>query len=400
MVRKLFLYASVFGKVSFLLRDDFNDTLTAGNVHGTPATPGPGTRKVIDTNDRLSIGSGVMTMSGLMAVGDVYSLGAVTRAAGLIGMWVYGATRTIPSGVQVGFDTLEEATQKLHGFNTTGDAVSVKDGSSVPVTVTQAGRVNVAVVLRSTGAYYFMKVSDTWTLLWVGIKFSDATLYFRSLFSANTYNYTLDEFRLPKETWLPSPLAYTLFAGANGTSLDALDTLTAGPESQGCTARTWTEESGDWDIQSNKANPDGAGIATVDAGQADVIADLTVDGGTAGQPAICLRFTDTSNYWFLQADRANNQFELHEYNATVDTVRANAAVVFNDSTDYALRAICNGQTIDGWANSLNKISYGSAALNETETEHGLYADHTECEFDDFLVFARDIGYSRLNKFSS
>ena len=32
------------------LRDDFTDTLAAGSVNGTPATPGPGTRAVTDTD--------------------------------------------------------------------------------------------------------------------------------------------------------------------------------------------------------------------------------------------------------------------------------------------------------------------------------------------------------------
>jgi len=164
------------------------------------------------------------------------------------------------------------------------------------------------------------------------------------------------------------------------------------------TARSWTEQSGDWDIQSNRANPDGAAIATADVGQADVVVDLVVNGGAAGQPGILLRFADTSNYWYLQADRANNQLELHEVNATVDTVRANTAVTINDSTDYTLRAICDGTTIDGFINGGNKISYASASLNSTATIHGLYSDNTACQFDDFTVFARDSGYSALDTY--
>jgi len=34
--------------IKWLLNDSFNDTLTAGNVNGTPAVPGPGTRAVVD----------------------------------------------------------------------------------------------------------------------------------------------------------------------------------------------------------------------------------------------------------------------------------------------------------------------------------------------------------------
>ena len=41
----------------YLLRDEFTDTLTAGNVNGTAATPGPGTRVAIETDGQLSISS-------------------------------------------------------------------------------------------------------------------------------------------------------------------------------------------------------------------------------------------------------------------------------------------------------------------------------------------------------
>jgi len=106
---------------------------------------------------------------------------------------------------------------------------------------------------------------------------------------------------------------------------------------------------------------------------------------------------DASNYWYLQADRANNLLELHEYNATVDTVRANTAVTINDSTDYSLRAIAYGQNIEGYLDEGNQISYGSAALNETKTEHGIRAENTAGQFDDFVIYARD-GYGALNGF--
>ncbi len=43
--------------VTYLLRDNFNEALTAGNIDTTSANVGPGTRSVTDTENKLSIGA-------------------------------------------------------------------------------------------------------------------------------------------------------------------------------------------------------------------------------------------------------------------------------------------------------------------------------------------------------
>lgn len=231
------------------------------------------------------------------------------------------------------------------------------------------------------GAACFVKggVFVDWTLLWRTAHNNTPTLYgwFRPYNAAGT----IDNFRVPDVdlSEVLQPTALSTFTADNGTSLDAIT-----PEVGGA----WTEQSGDWDIQANKANPDGAAIATVDTVIANALVDCVVNGGVADQPAIVLRFLDTSNYWYLQADRANNQIELHEYNATVDTVRASAAIAINDSTDYDLRAIADAQTINGFLNTGGKISYALAALNETATVHGIRAENTAGRFDNFTIYSR------------
>lgn len=232
------------------------------------------------------------------------------------------------------------------------------------------------------GAWFLIKggAFTDWTLLWITSLDNTASLY-AALSNWNSTG-TLDDFRVPDRDLSAIQDAVTnfsSFAAANGTSLDTII-----PE----VGTAWTEQSGNWDIQSNRANPDGAAIATIVAGVADIMADCVVNGGVADNPSIVLRFSDTSNYWYLQADRANNQLELHEINVTIDTVRANAAVVINDSTDYDLRVIADAQVIDGFLDAANKISYGSAVLNETETVHGIRAENTVGQFDNFAIFPR------------
>ncbi len=231
------------------------------------------------------------------------------------------------------------------------------------------------------GASLYVKggVFTTWTLLWKNPDLDTST----GFAAFGTFNAIgdIDDFRVPDRDLSDVLLSSALstFTASNGTSLDAI-TPEVGP--------AWTEESGNWDIQSNRANPDGAAIATVASGEADAVIDCIVNGGTSDNPAIVLRLSNTSNLWYLQADRANDLLELHEVNATVDTVRASAAVTIGDSTDFDLRAIADGQTIDGYLDTVNKISYALASLNETVENHGIRAETTLGQFDNFAVFAR------------
>ena len=393
------------GGIPWLQRDDYKDTRAAGSVDGTPATPGPGTRKtsMVDDSevsvsngellylspsgfsDKVYLEDGVIRISGRVLV---HKMGSIEPSGRSYYLGYHGALAgASPSGPAFHYGTLGYITVR-HNNVSYADVYDISTGFML------------AIVLRDPGAYWFVKDDGTWHLIWFDSIDTITPLY---AFSGGTNISLSYEFmRLPEQIWLPKPLMYDMFTDTNGVGLDAHASNIVGPDSQAIVSRRWTERSGNWDIQSNKANPDGAAIATVDVGQSDIIADLTVAGGAAGQPGIVLRFADTNNYWYLQADRANNQLELHEVNAGVDNVRANRAVTINDSTDYVLRARCYGQTIDGYVDGENKIRYESASLNETKTEHGLYSDNTACEFDDFLVFpyteGAGGGYSTLDKF--
>jgi hypothetical protein len=229
------------------------------------------------------------------------------------------------------------------------------------------------------GVAFYIKggTFTTWTLLWRTAYDNTSPLY-AGVSSLDVVG-TIDDFRVPDVdlSAVLQPTCLSTFTAANGTSLDAIT-----PEVGGA----WTEQNGDWDVQSNRANPDGAAIATVDSGLDDAIVDCVVNGGAGDQPAIVLRYSG-GDYWYLQADRANNQLELHELNGG-DTVRANAAVAIANSTDYDIRAIAYSQTVDGFLDGANKISYGSAALNENVTVHGIRAENTAGQFDNWACFPR------------
>jgi hypothetical protein len=390
---KAYLLAPVlFGGIPYDLRDDFTDTLAAGNVNGTPCKPGPGTRTVVDTGNLLYLANGYCNFSRNANYDPGVWLDGVARAAGQL-MVCHMNWSALNNRTQLGWDTNQSG--QAAGEWLRSLALDLRAGTpTIGITLTTTRDYYFAIVLRAAGAYYFIKEENefpNWTMIFITESDNSTPLYpmvgAHNLWSAGENVSTL--LRKPTRTWLPTPLMYHTFTADNGTSLDAATSDTTGPDGQVINAgEAATEQAGDWDIQSNRANPDGAGIATWDVGNANVMIDCVVNGGAAGNPGIVLRYTDADNYWYVQADRVNDLIEIHEVNASVDTVRDSVAAVIADSTDYTLSAAAFGATIRGWIDKASPVSYTSAILNQGVTVHGLFADDSACQFDNFLVYAR------------
>jgi hypothetical protein len=240
------------------------------------------------------------------------------------------------------------------------------------------------------GASYFIRggVFAKYTLLWRTSLDNTATHYAGlAIYNANG---TLQNFRVTSGlSAVLQPASLSTMTAANGTLLPAIT-----PEVGGA----WTTRSGTFDIQTNRANisvSTGArDVATIEEsiadGTFDVVARKTaaVDSGEFGR---CLRHTDANNYWMVNADLANNQVELVERNAGIENVRASSAVALTHSTDYDVRAIAYGQTIDIFLNGGNKATYGAAVLNENVTRHGIVGNEVNQTFDNCASYARTSG---------
>ena len=249
------------------------------------------------------------------------------------------------------------------------------------------------------GAAWYIRGSSfaDWTLLWRTAIDNTATLYVASsTFGEDGGN--LDDLRVPDVdlSAVLQPNNLSLFTAANGTSLDAIT-----PEVGG----TWTERNGDFDIQTNRANISVASgardVATVPATVADTINDVVIrktNAADSGEFGHCLRYTDNNNFWMVHADLGANQIEIVERNAGVETLRGSAAIVLTFGTDYDVRAIADGQTIDAFLDGGNKATYGAAALNENVAVHGIVGDGTSETFDNYATYPRtsSVYDSRLN----
>jgi len=229
------------------LQDEFTTARSAGSVNGTNAEDEYGTstgktRTVTDAENKMSIASGALTVAGgktSPAVGDPgIWWPSIARAAGRT--LFADITPTLSSGKEtaIGWDTATSGWPGAHGLDFASTNLNLYDNTTTVNTLgtTVSGtNYQVAMVLRSTGAYYYIKggTYTNWTLMWISNLNSTATLYP----TIGNYNevFTNNFIRVPTATWLPTPLAYDTFATAGSTV-----TETTGPDSQTTPQLTWT----------------------------------------------------------------------------------------------------------------------------------------------------------------
>jgi len=384
------------GVIRWLLRDEFSDTRAAGAVNGTPATPGPGTRTVTDTGNVLSVGGGLITCALPTGIGDPrYFLDALARAAGMVGIArrFNGASR-----LYFGFDDGVDGVPVRNAFYQ-----QITDLLVYPGSVTVAGAVlstdyDLAIVLRTTGAYYFIRGGTfaAWTLLWIDSTMADATVYVGV--GWRTALGTVDAIRVPDALWLPMPLAYDIFARADG-ALGSSEIW--GPDNQIVTARVWNNRVGTTLVATTAAQASalvgGVAIATVNTGTVNAItgATLTRAGNEVG---VVLRYVDADNY--IRAIHDGTNCKLVKRVAAAETDVISAVVALGAG---AIRVIPDGTTFMLYLNNaqVGATSTINDAVLQVGTQQGLWSSNVGNTQDRFTVFARGSNgeYAALNKWS-
>ncbi len=236
---------STISGITYILYDQFTTDRAAGAVNGTAADVG-GTRKVVDTNSKLSISSSRLSFAtGGSVLGNPglwYS--SLTRASGkiLIGSITQSDGSAVPG--YFGFDTDQssyplENSFMVSNFNGITYINPMSGGSTGPSLAIYSGLTcQYAVILRSSGAYYFIKggTFTNWTFLWSSTTPSTSTLY-PAIVGDTTVVQTADNIRIPTSTWLPTSLAYDTFTRADGAIGNS---ETTGPDGQTTPALAWT----------------------------------------------------------------------------------------------------------------------------------------------------------------
>jgi hypothetical protein len=320
--------------VTYLLRDDFNYDLAAGSVNGTAAVPGPGTRVVVDTNNKISVGSGFLDFATGAVINDGLWLdNAQARTAGrfLVAKMTLANTDGAP---KLGWDiNTSGAIKDSLRFAASAEIKLRVDGAvAIVIGAYTAASHTVAAVMRATGLYWFIKggAFTNWKLLW-----------FSAAGSASGYPvignngiadvFTSSFLRVPTETWLPTPLAYDAFGrgdGAIGSS------EVSGPDAQATPQRVWTGVGAT--ISSNKA------IITPTQGS-----DLITNGNFANWTS------DDPDNWTVDGESGDDPevSEAATGEAHADTPTAGGGmcnIYTSDGTAVWIRTNADELTLDEW----------------------------------------------------
>ena len=384
--------------IRYTLRDEFTTDRAAGSVHGTNAEPGPSTRTVVDTENKLSI-AGQRLSFGKKASSTYGDPGLwldteVTRAAGR--MLVASFRLTTVSAVMFGFDIDKSGAFGGHSlFPNTTTKLTCYNGNKAP-TIGASLATDTAyygtVILRASGADYFIRggVYEPTEFLFRHNLVNTATLY------AGLCGYTgigtLNYLRIPATLWQPRPLASDSFVRADG----ALGNTDGLGHAEGATALgsggsglAWASSKGTWAVATGKAAcsalSDSVGIATVDINTADVYFEQVTVTRSAGNVGLVMRYVDVDNYIYAMWDGTNCSLVKRVAGSETTVITGTPA-----AGSGVLSAAMSGTMAYLW---WNKDSVGSptaiadAAL-QTSTKHGLYTTDTGATFDDAVLFAR------------
>jgi len=338
---------------TWLIRDEFTDTLAAGSVDGTAATPGPGTRAVTDTESKLSVGGGVLAIAG----------GKASPAWGDPGLWMNGINRITGVGAISKIVAPAGAVRFVFGFSqsTSGEpslpnpCVYLYNGtiygtqSNINMGAYSAGQDYVfAIILRSTGAFVVAAggAFSSATLLWVYGSGTTATLYP----CAVNYNATSSVDYL-RALALPAP-----FDTDTGLATD----VHAGSVSAGTTF----------------------------SHEADCLIEFTVDTlPSASGITVEFRRQDADNYWALQIFYTG-AFVLWEYSGGFTSrMSLGAGTVSNG---HRCVILASGTTIKIYTDNILRGTYASATNFATATAGELDALGTGGAISDLITWPRTL----------
>jgi hypothetical protein len=390
-----------FTSSAFVLADDFTDTLSAGFVNGTNATPTGGARVAVDTGNRVSVGSSLAVFAaGAVGGGDPglwYSIQARAAGKALLAQ-ITPATATDNS--IVGYNVAQTGVN-IDGLlfrSSSGDLAIRNNAAALNVGVYAATSYLLAVIMRATGMHYLIKggAFTEWTLLYSS-KFASSDLY-PSLAAAGTTTpggFTCDSIHIPTSALTFTPIASDAFTRTDGA---IGNTGGGGSEESGGTGKAWTAQKGTWAISTNKpvcsALADSVGIVTVDAGTPNVMVEelATRIAGTSG---LCLRYTDANNY--IKCVHNGTNLQVVEVVAGTPNTLINAAATYVGNNGRMIVSL-NGTALRAYYNDI-LIGVATTAI-ATGNNHGLFTDDTGATFDNFVIWAKGNGdeYASLDNY--
>lgn len=388
---------SQLNPISYLWRDIFSDTVAAGAVNGTAATPGVGNRIAVDAESKMSIADGNLVITGgkaTPAYGDpgYWFPTALVRAAGRVVSFRFKVTTK--NTFLIGFDVNTAGLLSAGLQFNSGLSIFAFFSGNAPVigTYTENEWYIATIVFRASGLHFFLKGGTeypTQTLVYSYV--GDTTTPYYATICNNNAALVVDYVQPPETLWLPVPLASDAFTRADGalgtTGGNAHGDITG--IGAGGSGLTWVDKLGTYTVATNKAQAsalDGAGMAisTVDTGEADVNLEVTI-ARTAGISGAVVRYVDADNYIWAGWDGTN--WLLKKRVAGTETTVLTAAAVIGGGL---LKVQIQGTAVRMYRDATQVGTGGTIAdaVLQTSTLHGLYTTDLANTQDLFIVWGR------------
>jgi hypothetical protein len=377
---------------TYTLADEYTDTVAAGSVHGTTATPTGQTRTATDADgNKLSIGSGVVNLLAMKTANTDPRLHypSVARLAGRTLFYKV----TLTTGVyRIGLGGNNTGSPSQHSFVfTTGGNLQAMAGTVGPLVATVSAGVEyqIAITMRTAGCFYFIKggAFTDWLLMWVDAAETSTPLYPGMGYGNVSGVAAVDSMRIPTGVISIAPIASDAFTRADG----ALGTTGGGGAAEaGGTGLTWTSRLGTWGVATNKAASsalDGGtsvSIATVPCGTANVVAEV-IANRSAGTAGLCLRYTDANNY--IKVVHNGTNLQVIEVVAGTPNTLVNAAATYDPT--YRTVVLLNGTKLRAIYRR-DMIGTEVTTAVTTGNNHGIFTDDTGATFDNFVIWARGV----------
>lgn len=320
---------------AFLIYDDCNDARAAGAVHNTPATPGPGTRTVIDTGSSLSIASGAVVLDGnRVGFGDPgLWYDAIARATGVALFQKFNRQADV-SSFRIGLSNSQTGQLNGLGFRVDTNAALVGTTSVSSVTNFALNTDYWAVtILRSAGGFVLTSPDgQNWKLAYPTLGLTTTPMYpgLTDMAGSQAKQYSLRVVQLAAPWNTDYGIATQRLAGARSPG----DTFTH---------------------------------------EADCILEYEADAlPTNNEEIIDFRFRiqDATNYWQLTIDD-DGDLGLNEVVAGVPTSRGTDAA--HVAAGDRIVIICDDEEIKVYEANLHRITYANAANFKTATSGELEA---------------------------
>ena len=376
----------------YLIHDEFSTVLSAGSINGTPAEPGPGIRSTVNANAKLIVTGGKAVFAAGGVVGDPRLLytAFIPAIAGRI--CTMSITYT-SGGFDAGIDN-DLISGVYYGIRVSGTGLSVRVSGTViaAATVATGNTYQLVLATRYAGVFIFIRggAFADWTMLYAAGIGGGAFIPVAQAINSGS-SFSLDDVKVPRRKWLPSPLVSDGFGSAFGTS-DGLGHAegVAGGMGSGGDGVAWTAAVGTWVAADGVANASvlGGGLALATASAAaDVVASVKVTR-TAGKAGLVLRRGGTVNYVYVVI--TGTHVQVYKRISNTETNLQDIATTNVDGA--ALTVITQGSEFRIYYNNALVVTQTIAdASVQSSPLVGLYTTDTGNTLDDFVVYARGTG---------